>query len=115
MTKEDYVKNLISDSGHSVKSFASSIDLPYTTLLGMLNRGLDGASVLNVIKVCKALSITVEDLEHINDNNVDNPKKVLLSYEEQKHISNMNKLNDIGKEKVYTYTKDLVASKNYGI
>lgn len=67
MKQEDYVKMLISNSGHTVKSFAESIDLPYTTLLGMLNRGLAGASVQNVIKVCKGLSITIEDLERIKD------------------------------------------------
>lgn len=65
MTQENYVKMLISNSGHTIKSFAESIDLPYTTLLGMLNRGLSGASVQNVIKVCKGLSITIEDLERI--------------------------------------------------
>lgn len=67
MTKEEYVKTLISQSGHNVKSFAESINLPYTTLLGMLNRGLGGASVHNVIKVCQGLSITVEDLQRVED------------------------------------------------
>lgn len=43
MTKEDYVKMLISSAGHTIKSFAESIDLPYTSLLGMLSRGLGGS------------------------------------------------------------------------
>lgn len=88
MNKEDYVKMLISSSGHNIKSFAASIELPYTTLLGMLNRGLDGASVQNVIRVCKGLSITVEDLEHIEDEKTapipfyvtDHEKNVLTNY-----------------------------------
>jgi repressor LexA len=63
MKKEDYVKMLIASAGHTAKSFAESIDLPYTTLLGMLTRGLGGASVHNVIKVCRGLSISVEDLQ----------------------------------------------------
>lgn len=91
MTKEDYVKMLISNSGHNVKSFAASIELPYTTLLGMLNRGLDGASVQNVIRVCKGLSITVEDLERVEDEKntpipfyvTDHEKKVLIKYREK--------------------------------
>ncbi len=36
-----------------------------------------------------------------------------LSSMEHTHLSNLNKLNDIGKEKVYAYAQDLVASKNY--
>ena len=71
MTKEQYVKTLITRSGHTVKSFAASIGLPYSTLLGLLTRGLDGASVHNVFRVCKALDITVEDLERGDDD--DNP------------------------------------------
>lgn len=67
MTKEEYVKMLISNSGHTVKSFAASIDLPYTTLLSMLSRGLGGASIDNVIRVCKGLSITVEDLQCVEE------------------------------------------------
>lgn len=67
MTKEEYVKHLIKSSGHSVKSFAKAIDLPYTTLLGMLKNGLGGAAVDNVIKVCKGLGITVEDLTRFED------------------------------------------------
>ena len=70
MTKEDYVKALIKSAGHTMKSFAQSIDLPYTTLLGMLTRGLDGASVHNVIRVCQALDITVEDLERVESDGI---------------------------------------------
>ncbi len=66
-TKEDYVRTLIACSGHNIKSFAESIGMPYTTLLGMLTRGLGGASVHNVIKVCRGLSITVEDLQRAED------------------------------------------------
>lgn len=67
MTKEEYIKMLIQSTGHNIKSFAKSINLPYTTLLGMLNRGLDGASIHNVIKVCKGLSITVESLQQVEN------------------------------------------------
>lgn len=62
MTKEEYIKHLIRLSGNSVKSYAKSIDLPYTTLLGMLKNGLGGAAVENVFRVCKGLDITVDDL-----------------------------------------------------
>jgi repressor LexA len=91
MKKEDYVKMLITSSGHTVKSFAESINLPYTTLLGMLKRGLGGASVHNAIKVCRGLSITVEDLLRVDDNEeapipfhvTDHEKKLLTRYREK--------------------------------
>ena len=62
MSKEDVVESLIKGSHRTVKDFARAIDLPYTTLLGMLKRGLGTASVDNIIKVCKGLGITVEQL-----------------------------------------------------
>ena len=91
MTKEDYVRMLVSNSGHTLKSFAKSIELPYTTLLGMLNRGLGGASVQNVIRVCRGLSITVEDLLRVEDEKSaavpfyisDHEKMVLTKYREK--------------------------------
>jgi len=90
MSKEDYIKMLILSSGHTMKSFAESIKIPYTTLLSMLNRGLGGASINNVIRVCKGLSITVEDLQRAEDGKnapiplyiTDHEKQVLTKYRE---------------------------------
>ena len=94
MKKEEYVKMLISSSGHTVKSFAEAIDLPYSTLLSMLNRGLGGASVQNVIKVCQGLSITVEDLQRADSTeHVDTPfylseheKLIITKYREKQEM-----------------------------
>ena len=44
------------------------------------------------------------------DENENNNK---LSNEEQQHIENLRKLNDIGKDKVITYTKDLIEMPKY--
>lgn len=43
------------------------IGIPPTTLNSMLNRGLGKASIDNVLKVCKGLGITVEELEEMAD------------------------------------------------
>ncbi len=67
MSKEEYVKSMISQSGLTVKAFAESVGLPYTTLLSMLSRGLEGASLSNVQKLCTGLSITVNDLLAVED------------------------------------------------
>lgn len=65
MSKEDYVRQLIRERGQTVKDYALEIQIPYTTLLGMLKNGLGGASVDNVIRVCKGLGIEVEDLQRV--------------------------------------------------
>lgn len=67
MEREEIIRNLIKEKGMSIKSFAELIDIPYTTLHSMLERGIGKASVDNVIKVCRALGITVDELESLSE------------------------------------------------
>lgn len=83
MTKEEYVKSMISQSGLTVKAFAESVGLPYTTLLSMLSRGLNGASLSNVQKMCAGLSITVNDLLAVEDDTNTAEPFVFSDFEKQ--------------------------------
>ncbi|ANY71695.1 hypothetical protein BBD41_03355 [Paenibacillus ihbetae] len=57
------IDKLIEEMGLSRRAFAEKIGLPATTLQSMLSRGVGKASVDNVIKVCKGLGITTDQLE----------------------------------------------------
>ena len=61
--RTEILEALIEETGMSKKAFAEKIGLPPTTLRSMLERGIGNASVNNVIKICKGLGITIEDLE----------------------------------------------------
>lgn len=63
MTREDEIKRLIEQQGLSLKSFAEKNDIPYTTLVTMLKKGILKSSVDNVMKVYKGLGISMEELE----------------------------------------------------
>lgn len=65
MTREDYVKSLIKSNGYNLKEFAAKIHMPYTTLLSILNGSIGGAALDNVLKICRALDLTVEELNGI--------------------------------------------------
>lgn len=65
MERTEIIKNLIKDTGLSLKAFSEKADIPYTTLYSMLERGIGNASVDNVIKICKTLGITIEELEEM--------------------------------------------------
>lgn len=67
MEREEIIRNLINEKGMSIKSFAELIDIPYTTLHSMLDRGIGKASVDSVIKICRALGITIEELETMSE------------------------------------------------
>lgn len=104
MNKETYIRTLIKNSGDNIKSFAEKIGLPYTTLTGILNRGIDGASVQNVMKICKALKITVEDLQKIEMLDLD-----------KKNVNDTksNDLIDCLGEKYNLKDDELLVVKNY--
>lgn len=62
MKMNEYLLMLIESKGFSIRSFAAHIGVPYTTLHSMLRRDIKNASVETVIRICKGLGITVEQL-----------------------------------------------------
>ncbi len=65
MTREDFIKTKIASKGYTLKDFAKLIQMPYTTLLSILNGSIGGAGLDNVLKICRALSIKIEDLNRV--------------------------------------------------
>jgi transcriptional regulator with XRE-family HTH domain len=63
--RTEILESLINDTGLSKRAFAEKVGLPPTTLRSMLERGIGNASVDNVLKVCKGLGITTEELEKL--------------------------------------------------
>ena len=68
MKRTEILKKLINETGLSMRAFSEKTNIPNTTLHSMLDRGIGNASVDNVIKVCKSLGITVEQLEEMAEN-----------------------------------------------
>lgn len=62
MTTEDKLKDLILSRYKSIREFTISIDMPYTTIDSIFRRGVGNSSVSNIIKICKALRISADEL-----------------------------------------------------
>lgn len=62
MTVEERLQELILARYRSLREFALMIDMSPSTLDSMLKRGLDRATIGNVIKVCNALHISIDEL-----------------------------------------------------
>lgn len=77
---EDKLKDIIIEKYGSIRRFSFKIDLPYTTVDSILKRGIDNSNVGNVIKICKALDISIDNLldnkEIISNLNFDNAEYV---------------------------------------
>lgn len=67
MERTQIIKKMIDATGISVRAFSEEAQVPYTTVRSILERGIGNASVDNVIKICKALGITVEELETVSE------------------------------------------------
>lgn len=68
MTVEERIKELILSKYKSLRDFInnSGVDMPYTTLDGILKRGVSNASISNILKLCKALNISADELSKGN-------------------------------------------------
>lgn len=57
MNRELKLRNLILDRYTSLRQFANDADIPYSTLMTLLSRGVGGASFDIVIRICRILEI----------------------------------------------------------
>ena len=62
MTTEEMLKELILKRYNSIREFTIDIDMPYTTMDSIFRRGIGNSSVINIIKICKALNISADAL-----------------------------------------------------
>lgn len=105
MTREQFLKNKIIDSGFRLKEFAQKIDMPYSTLLSIINNSVGGASLDNINKICNGLNINIESL---------NPKKegaLILDIQEVSLVKDYRSLTPAGQDYI-RQTMDM-AKKTY--
>lgn len=102
MNREDFLKQKIKESGYNLKDFAAKIDMPYTTLLSIVNKSVGGAALDNIIKICNGLAINIEIL---------NPYVKPIS--RPKIVKKYDGLNPIGKQKADDYINDLLENQKY--
>ncbi len=56
-TREQFLRNRILDRYPSLRQFAIQNDIPYSSVLTMLERGIGGASFDTVMHLCHALEM----------------------------------------------------------
>ncbi len=55
-TREQALRWRILEQYTSLRQFAAAADIPYSTLLTLLTRGVGGASFDTVVRICRALN-----------------------------------------------------------
>ena len=62
MTIEDKLKSYILTRYKSIREFTQIADMSYSTFDSILKRGINNSSISSVIKICKVLGISVDEL-----------------------------------------------------
>ena len=62
MTIENRLKDLILDQYSSIREFTIKIDMAYSTLDSIFKRGIQNATLSNILKICDALHISADAL-----------------------------------------------------
>jgi predicted transcriptional regulator len=110
------IQEKIKENGMTVKDLAKEIDVPYTTFLGILNRGLAKADVQIFIKICTVLGEKPEEMiKLIYDDNYyadyqeEKLKKTLREFGMPENI--LDTMNDNDKEKFIEAIKNMTKKK----
>lgn len=61
-TREQYLRDRILDRYISLRQFALQNDIPYSSVLTLLNRGIGGSSFDTVMHLCHALELDPDTL-----------------------------------------------------
>lgn len=67
MSREQTLRNLILDRYSSLRQFAIEADIPYSSLMTILSRGIGGASFDMMMQICHKLQITPSVLAKLDD------------------------------------------------
>ena len=62
MSKEEKLKEYILSKYGSLREFTLTVNMPYSTLTSVLKRGIDNASISNIVKICRSLGISADSL-----------------------------------------------------
>ncbi|MCI6552165.1 MAG: transcriptional regulator [Lachnospiraceae bacterium] len=108
MTKAEILKQEILSQYKSVRQFALEMQIPYSTLVTALDRGIEGMAYGTVIKMCDKLNLNPVDFSSL-EKGATLGEKILENRVMQYYI----KLNKAGRKKVLELMDDYIQLEKY--
>lgn len=108
MTKAEILKQEILKQYRSVRQFAIEMDIPYSTLVTALERGIEGMAYGTVIKMCDKLSLNPVDFTSLETD-----ASLGAQLLENRVMQYYMKLNPLGRDKILELMDDLVQIEKY--
>lgn len=109
MDKTQTLKNEILAQYKSVRQFALELEIPYSTLVTALDRGIDGMAYGTVIRMCDRLHLNPVDFTSLDRSNNDLNQKML----ENRVMKSFMKLNKGGRDLALTAMEDMAQLNKY--
>ena len=110
MTKAEILKREILRQYRSVRQFAMELEIPYSTLVTALERGIEGMAYGTVIRMCDKLSLNPVDFTSLEWD-----ASLGAQLLENQVMQNYMKLNQDGREKVLELMEDFAELKKYKV
>ena len=108
MTKAEILKKEILSQYRSLRQFAIEMEIPYSTLVTALERGIEGMAYGTVIRMCDKLNMNPIDFTSL-DRDTSVSEQLLENRVMQYYV----KLNAEGREKVMGIMADYSEIKKY--
>ena len=108
MTKAEILKKEILRQYRSVRQFAIDMEIPYSTLVTALERGIEGMAYGTVIKMCDKLSLNPVDFSSLEED-----ASLGAQLLENRVMQYYMKLNQDGRDKVLDLMDDFVQIEKY--
>lgn len=108
MTKAEVLKSEILKQYRSIRQFAMDMEIPYSTLVTALERGIEGMAYGTVIKMCDKLSLNPVDFSYLE-------QEAALGVQllENRVMQNYLKLNSLGRDKALELMEDYAQLEKY--
>lgn len=108
MSKAEILKKEILSQYKSVRQFAIDMEIPYSTLVTALDRGIEGMAYGTVIRMCDRLNLNPVDFSPLD-------KKSLLGGKilENRVMQYYIKLNKTGRKKALELMEDYAQLEKY--
>ena len=108
MTRAEILKQEILKQYKSVRQFAIDMEIPYSTLVTALDRGIEGMAYGTVIRMCDKLSLNPVDFSTLEKGEVLG-EKILENRVMQYYI----RLNKKGRKRILEMMEDYVQLEKY--
>ena len=108
MTKAEVMKQEILKQYKSIRQFALEMEIPYSTLVTALERGVEGMAYGTVIRMCEKLNLNPIDFTSLEDAEILGSRII-----ENKVMQYYVQLNRRGRKKILEMMEDYLQLEKY--